>query len=343
MKKQIINISKYLLFLALGIYIFWKLYRQTDIEDIKSGFRDANYFWIFISIVFAVLSQVARALRWMMLMKPIGHKPRFINTFLSIFVMYFVNLLAPRAGEVARCSVLDRTDNVPFTKLVGTVIVERLADTVMLLFLAVVIFAMNFDVVSRFFEAHPEMLAGITRLITPLNIILLLLTGLVSIALVFFIIKRARAKKTTEVKEGKLYHIKGQFIDGIKTILKLDKPGLFIGYTVFIFLMWLLMLYVVFLAYEPTAHLTIRIGMIVFLMGGLAMLVPVQGGIGPWHFMVYQTLLLYNIPIENGKIFAIIAHTTTNLVYILLGAIAFILVLALNRNMLNAKKQPQRG
>jgi hypothetical protein len=88
--------------------------------------------------------------------------------------------------------------------------------------------------------------------------------------------------------------------------------------------MWLIMLYVVFLAYEPTSHLTLRVGMVTFLMGGLAMLAPVQGGIGPWHFMVVETLILYGIPKTQGLIFAAVAHTSTNLIYIVWGGAALI-------------------
>lgn len=90
------------------------------------------------------------------------------------------------------------------------------------------------------------------------------------------------------------------------------------------------MLYVIFLAFEPTSHLSIETGMITFMMGGLAMLAPVQGGIGPWHFMVYETLFIYGIDKADGKIFALIAHTSTNLIYLVLGLLAFILLPLLN-------------
>ena len=106
----------------------------------------------------------------------------------------------------------------------------------------------------------------------------------------------------------------------------------FICHTIFIFFMWLIMLYVVFLAYEPTEHLTMRAGMVTFLMGGLAMLAPVQGGIGPWHFMVVETLILYGIPEKQGLIFAAVAHTSTNLIYILWGGIALLVLIVLYGN-----------
>jgi hypothetical protein len=103
--------------------------------------------------------------------------------------------------------------------------------------------------------------------------------------------------------------------------------------------MWLLMLYVIFFAYEPTSKLSLQTGMITFLMGGLAMLAPVQGGIGPWHFMVYETLFIYGIDKADGKVFALIAHTSTNLIYLILGLAAFI-ILPLINNKIKSSVQP---
>jgi len=124
--------------------------------------------------------------------------------------------------------------------------------------------------------------------------------------------------------------IKHNFVLGIKSIAKLENKWAFLAHTVFIFLMWLLMLYVIFFAYGPTSHLSLETGMITFLMGGLAMLAPVQGGIGPWHFMVYETLFIYGIDKADGKVFALIAHSSTNLIYLVLGLAAFIILPLIN-------------
>jgi uncharacterized protein (TIRG00374 family) len=140
MRSKIINVVKYLFFLGLGVFIFWLIYRKYDVQEILDAFREVNYFWIGMSLIFSVLSLVSRAMRWQLLINSIGHKPRFINVFLSCYVLYLVNLFIPRAGEVARCSVVASTDRVPFAKLIGTMIIERLADVIMLGILAVLIF-----------------------------------------------------------------------------------------------------------------------------------------------------------------------------------------------------------
>ena len=326
-RKTVINVLKYIIFLALGVYIFYKIYHTFNWQELGNALKGINYFWIMVSILFGVLSNISRAIRWRMLMKPMGYNPNLFNVFLSVLVMYFVNLVAPRAGEVARCTVVSRTDKVPFTKLVGTVFVERLADTLMLFVLAVFIFASNLSVVKSFFEAQPEVKEKLQSLLSVQNI-LIGIAGLI-ILISIFLFFRKRLKKGSG--KGKISELRDHFIDGIKSIAHMENKWHFIGHTMFIFLMWLVMLYVVFLAYEPTKHLSVRAGMVAFLMGGLAMLAPINGGIGAWHFMVYETLALYGIPLEQGKIFALIAHTATNLIYIILGGIALIIILFITR------------
>jgi len=336
MKKWAINISKYLFFLAIGIFIFWWIYKDLPIEELKEAFKNINYYWIAVSLALGVLAQVSRAIRWNMLIRPMGYKPRFYNTFLSVFILYFINLLAPRAGEVVRCTVLSKYENIPFTKLVGTVFVERLADTVTLVFLAILIILTQLGVFIRFFDVHPEMKDRLADILSARNI-LIGFTGLLAVLILYFAMRKYFRKKSGENKSKlmiKLRYIKYDIVEGIKSILKLENKWYFIGHTLFIFLMWLFMLYVIFLAYEPTKHLSIWTGMIVFLMGGLAMLAPVQGGIGPWHFMVYETLFIFGIDKAQGKIFALIAHTSTNIAYYLIfGMIALILLPVLNHSV----------
>jgi uncharacterized protein (TIRG00374 family) len=335
MKKWAINISKYLLFLATGIFIFWWIYKDLPVEELKSAFKNINYLWIVVSLILGLLAQISRAIRWNMLIRPMGYQPKFYNTFLSVLILYFINLLAPRAGEVVRCSVLSKYEKIPFTKLIGTVFVERMADFVTLIFLAIVIILTQLGIFVRFFDVHPEMKAKLVTLLSIRNI-LFGISGLVILLVLYFIIRKYFSRKGRDSKStfiNKLKHIKYDVVEGIRTILKLENKWYFIGHTLFIFIMWLFMLYVIFLAYEPTKHLSIWTGMMVFLMGGLAMIAPVQGGIGPWHFMVYETLFIYGIDKAHGKIFALIAHTSTNILYYLIfGLIAFIMLPILNNS-----------
>jgi uncharacterized protein (TIRG00374 family) len=340
MQKKILNTLKYLFFLALGVFIFWLIYRKYDINEMIDAFRHVDYFWIIMSLVFSVLSIVSRAIRWRLLIKSIGYKPRFVNVFLSCYILYFVNLFVPRAGEVARCSVLASTDKIPFPKLVGTMIIERLADVIMLAMLSVIIFASNWETIIVIADKYPvlkESFQSLLSLKSLLIIIALMIAGFLAIR--YFINYKKRKKLEAGDKKESLWT---KLMEGVDSISHLKHRWAFFGHTAFIFLMWLAMLYVVFLAFEPTAHLSIRAGMLTFLMGGLAMLVPVQGGIGPWHFMVSLTLAKgYDIAASDADIFAFIAHTTTNLIYVVLGAIAFIAVFFINSGKVSLSRKKE--
>ncbi|MBN1414595.1 MAG: flippase-like domain-containing protein [Bacteroidales bacterium] len=331
MKKKLFNIFKYIFFLAVGIFLFWWLYKDEPIKEYIQAFNNLNFFWIGASVFFGILSQVSRAIRWNMLIRPLGYRPKFHNSFLSVYILYLVNLIIPRAGEIFRCSVMSRYEKIPFAKLVGTVFIERMTDFITLLILAILIILSQMGVFIGFFKTHPEMQAKFITIFSIQNLVLvLLILGLVYLS---YIISRRyfhKKKKDNATFLFKLRLIKHNFIEGIKSVSKLENKWLFIGHTFFIFLMWLFMLYVVFLAYEPTSHLTIQTGMITFLMGGLAMLAPVQAGIGAWHFMVIETLVIYGIARPEGKIFALIAHASTNLVYLVFGTIAIALMPLLN-------------
>lgn len=318
---------KYLIFLAIGASIFWYVYKDIDQKELVKALKSINYFWIGVSVFLSVLSQVSRAIRWKMLIKPMGYNPKVSNIFLSTLVLYFTNLILPRAGEVARCTILSRYEKIPLTKLIGTMIVERMADLLFMMFLAVIIFAINISVLNRFFAGHPEFGQNVVGLLSLTNI-LLLIAVIVLLVVLFMVLRPVK-------KDGKLYEklrkVKNNFAAGIKSILQLENKWYFIGHTVFIFLMWLLMLYAVFLAFEPTRHLSILAGMFTFLMGGMAMLMPVQGGIGPWHFMVIESLFLYGVDRFDGQVFALVAHSSTSLIYLLFGAIAFIMFPLVNK------------
>jgi glycosyltransferase 2 family protein len=324
--KNLRKIIRYVFFLALGVFIFWWIYKDLDMTKLKAELPGINYWWIALSVFLGLLAQLSRAIRWKMLIDPLGYKPRLSNVFLSVLVLYCVNLILPRAGEVARCTVVSKYEKIPVTKLVGTMIVERLVDFIALVVLAIFVFAFNLGTFQRFFQLHPEINQNMVNLLSLSN--LLLLAIIIGLLVVIFLLLRPRRSGKFFTKLGQ---IRNNFREGIKSVLSVRHKGFFIFHTVFIFTMWLLMLYVVFLAFKPTQHLNIWVGMFTFLMGGLGMLAPVQGGIGPWHFMIIESLFLFGICRTDGMIFALLAHTTTNLVNLVFGSIAFMLLPVFNR------------
>lgn len=323
------KIKKYLknsIFLAFGLFLFWLAYRDFDFYKFKQELHLINWFWISTAIIISLLSHLSRAIRWKMLVKPLGYNMNLRNTFLAVLVMYFVNLLVPRAGEIARCSVLTKYEKVPFTSLVGTVIIERIADTITMIILAIIVFTYKFDIFVQFLNQHPEVQSNFWTIFSTKNILIgIILISIIALLIIIF-------KPFTNSKIGaKVKNLVIEFKKGILTIAKLENKWKFIFHTLLIFTLWLFMFYAVFLAYPPTEKLTIGTGIFVFMMSGFAMLLPVQGGIGPWHIMVIQTLLLFGINETNGQTFAFIAHTSTNLIYLVLGFAAFMLIPFLNK------------
>lgn len=323
---KIKKVIQYIIFLAIGILIFWLIYKDLPVDELKMVLRDLKYEWIILSIVFGITAHFIRAVRWIMLIRPLGYRPGKINAFLAVLILYMTNLVIPRAGEIARCTVLAKYEKVPASKLIGTVVTERFADVIALFSFAVVIMLTNLDIVSRFFETHPAIYENILKFLS----IEYILIGVAVLVLFFVLIVvfKSNLKKNKLIQ--KLVQLKNEFLEGIKSIAQLQNKWMFIVYTLLIYFMYLLMLYVVFFAYEPTQHLSLRVALVTFLMGGLAMLAPVQGGIGPWHFMVIETLILYGISVDEGKIFALIAHTSTNFIYLIIGVVAFVLLPIIN-------------
>ncbi len=319
------NILKYLLFFAVGVAIFWWVYRDLDTEELMGSLKELNYFWLALSVLLGITAHFLRAVRWNLLIHPLGYNPKLHNSFLAVLILYLTNLIIPRAGEVTRCTVLAKYEKIPATKLIGTVIVERIADVIALVFFAIIIFFTNLDVFQRFFDTHPEMQQGFSELLSIRNILILIALATIGIGTLIFLNKNSNNKLIQKIQK-----LKNEFFEGLKSVLQLKKKGLFIFHTIIIYLIYFLMLFLVFFAFEPTSHLTVRVGLVTFLLSGFAMMVPVQGGIGAWHFLVIESLTIYGIERVDAKIFALIAHTSTNLIYLVIGVIALILLPVFN-------------
>jgi hypothetical protein len=195
-----------------------------------------------------------------------------------------------------------------------------------MIFFAILIFLTQINVFVDFIKEHPEFEEKIAALMQSKN---LFIAGAVIIAgLSSLFLFRVKLKKTKVYK--KIREILNSFIDGIKTIGQMEKPWLYVFHTVFIYFIWLISLYLMFFSFEPTRDLSIFAAAAAFVMSGLAMAAPVQGGIGPWHFMVYETLFFYGITKADGKIFALVAHSGMNLGLILAGFMALVLLPLVN-------------
>jgi uncharacterized membrane protein YbhN (UPF0104 family) len=312
-------------FFAVGAFIFWLIYKDQDIERIKSVLKnDVNYFWVILSLFIGLLSHISRTLRWGLMIEPIGHKPRVVNTFLAVMVGYLMNMAFPRMGEISRCGVLSRYEKLSFTKLIGTVVAERAVDMVSLLILLAIVIFSQFGEMLSFLHNNPEIEEKLSSVLTSPALI----GGLGALVILLFVFRKAF--KHTAVY-SRLAGIINNFKEGFISIGSIKKKGWFFFHSVFIWGMYYLMLYVVFFAFDFTSDLNPIAGLTTFVLASFGMVAPVQGGIGAWHFMAKEALSLYGIANENAIIFAFVAHSAMTLMIILLGIISLLVLPFINR------------
>jgi glycosyltransferase 2 family protein len=313
-----------LLFLIIGITIFWFVYRGFEIKKLKAALEDIRYEWVIISICLGLLSHFFRALRWRMLINTMNYKPGITNLFLSVIVLYFTNLIIPRGGEVSRCMVISKYEGVPVMKLFGTVFTERITDlfTFFLLFLIVLFSQFNFFKTIFSYPGFQIDFSSFQIKLFPLLLIFIVLAALIIMMSRFRIFKRIYAK---------LVKVKKDFLEGISVIVHMKGKAIYITYTLIIFLLWLIMYYTLFFAYPPTNNISVMVAVLTYTFSTLAYLLPIQAGIGAWHFIVINCLFYFGINKDIGMIFAIIAHTFTSLVFLIFGPLALIFLFLINR------------
>lgn len=314
---------KYLLFLAAGLGLLWLAFRNENVGDVIHRMQVANPFWLTLSILIALVALFSRAIRWKILIEPLGHSPRTSNTFYALLVGYLANLAIPRIGEITRCASLNKSEKIPFSGLVGTVIVERAIDVIMLLVCMFIVAIFEFQTLFTFLEQN---------LILPLSIKLgnnfTLLLATAGVLLVIFIIGTLWFLKNKEslirIRVSKLLR---EIISGLGTVLIMEKKGWFVFHTILIWFCYFLITFVCFFCLDATSHLDASTGLFITVVGGLGMSAPVQGGIGAFHYVVSQGLQIFGVTSTDGIVFATLLHTSQTLLIMVLGAWAFFMLM----------------
>lgn len=313
------------IFLSLGILILWLIGRGQDIDLIIKEFRDANYYWITLAFIAALLSHLIRAIRWNLLIDSLGHKTSTVKTFNALMMGYLANMAVPRLGEITRCVVLNRQTKVPFNALIGTVVAERVFDMFTLLAIIGMTVAFQFGFLKEFMNSFfwaPLVSRGENNIIA---LALTLSVGVIFLVFVFFFLRKKLSSPPPESFYFKLKHQLSGLKNGMLTIWTIRKKLLFVVYSILIWSMYFLTVYLCFLAIQSTAHLPLSAGLTVLVMGSLGVVAPVPGGLGTYHFLAITTLTeLYGIAAEPAISYAYIAHATQTLVIIITGTIAWL-------------------
>lgn len=312
------KLTKYLFpLIAIGL-IFW-VYKTINPEEILISLKGANYLWVVLAMLAGLISHFVRAVRWKLLIEPMGYEVGVKTSFYAVMIGYMVNYVTPRMGEVARCALKSRTDKIPVDKLVGTVFTERVFDVLVMALITLFGFLSQYNLIMEFLSRYSDSSANNT-----VKILVLVALVVMGLAGLFIYNKLRKRENNPPVIEKVLGFIAG-LLDGAKTIFKLKRPFLFLFYTFIIWLMYFLVSYLIFFALDGTSHLGLDAAVTTLVVATAAVIIPAPGGLGSFHYFVPRGLVLYGIDLTLGTSYAIISHASQMLMIFIFGGISMLL------------------
>ena len=327
MRKSILQTTKFIAFLAVGILLLWFAFSNVNFNRLVADLREAEYSWLLLSVLFGLIAYVSRARRWVLLVKPLGFHPALKNSFYALMTGYLANLALPRIGEITRCVALGKKENIPVDQLIGTVVVERTIDFLSLMIIMIFLIVTSGDQISLFLKE--SILVPIQQKIFSVFGFTWILWMILLVILMFALILTIRYKKRLRKIRffSKMFDLARGIINGLKTITNLKRKWEFVFLTVFIWINYTLMTWVVVFSIESTSHLTLRDSIFLLVIGGLAMSAPVQSGLGAFHYIISRGLLFVKgIPLEDGLVYALLTHESQLIFVAIIGTISFFII-----------------
>ncbi|MBL7923667.1 MAG: flippase-like domain-containing protein [Bacteroidia bacterium] len=323
-----IAVLRNLVFLAIGGLLLWLTFRHQDFSLVWEKVKTANPWFIALCCLCSMAALISRAMRWVQLIEPLGYRPRLSTTYHAVMFGYLANMAIPRLGEISRCGALSKSDGVPFEKLIGTVIVERLMDVLMLLLCIILTALLEFDRLGAFLMEHifQPLLDKVGN-----SSLLIVLAGGFFVAGMYLLFRLFKMLNPPAFIL-KIKNLAGGVAEGLRSFTKVKNKGLFLFHTFFIWSMYFAMSYVCFFALPETYGLGASAALFIMVLGGIGMTAPVQGGIGTYHLLVSKGLLLYGLSETDGIVYATMSHTVSTLLLILLGAISMIVLFFFVKN-----------
>lgn len=314
------SIIKYSLSLLLAGVLFYFAFRNVSLNEFLEKITEVNYWWVVLSIVLSLMSHWLRAYRWNLMLTPLGYeKLSDFRTYLAVMTGYLANLAFPRLGEVTRCGVMKENEKIPMSISFGTVITERALDFLILLSLILLDFIVEFDRVYDFFISSVGWDSNSDH---TMNIILifssLVLLGIAGI----LILKRILEHEFENALLQKIHRILTDVVNGLLSIRKVKNVAGFVLSTVGIWVFYYLMSYVIFFSITETSELGFGAGLSILAAAGVAMAMPVQGGIGAYHTLVSGVLIIYGIEATSGLFFATLLHTSQLICILFFGGLS---------------------
>lgn len=337
LRKRLIMLLQLAIFLGLGIFLVWWMARGIDAngwQQIQQSLAKARYGLFFPVLGMLVFSHYIRALRWKILMQPLGYTPRTFNVFNAVMVGYLANLAFPRLGEVLKCTILARYEKVGPDKLIGTIVAERAVDLVCLLTVFLLTILVQIDTVGGYAaNLLRQAVTGANQQVSWLRLLVLLggLLLLVTVGRLLFI--HYRHLKPIQ----KIYSLLQGIWSGLISIRYIQNRWLFIGQSVLIWALYYTSTRIGFYAMQEMSHLDYKAALSVLSFGSVGMIVT-QGGLGAYQYAVQETMVLYDIPRVLGFTFGWILWIAQTGV-ILLGGVFSLLVLPLTNQQKQSRLQ----
>ncbi len=321
------KLLRYLIPLLLAGGLLWFVFKDIDLASMMNRMAHADWRWIAVSSALTLLAHWFRAWRWQMLLRPLGFTPTVYESFISLLTGYFANYILPRMGEVTRCGTLYKVTKIPVNQSLGTVVAERIFDVITLLVLMVLNFMLEFDRLNAFFTdlAGDRFAGGNSYWLPALLLGALTVVGLIAVYIARNPSLQAKLLSNGPVAKIALF-IKGM-ISGLLSVRNLESPLLFIASTVAIWVCYFFSSYVLFFCIPETSGLGLLAGLTLLAIGAVGMTAPTQGGIGAYHLLVGNVMILYGLTQQDGITLATFVHGTQMLLMLGAGAVAFLLVL----------------
>lgn len=307
---------KIILPILLGVFLIGYSLSKVPLSELLAYFKNANYFYIALGMFFGLLSHLSRSYRWLFQLEPMGYKVRFANSFMAVFSAYLINYTIPRAGEVARASILTTYEGVPFEKGFGSIVAERFADLIMLLIIIGITLLLQFDYIASFFMER----------FNPKNLLIYLLMAIFLLGIFIFYIRKSKAGFGLKIKN----FIKG-LAEGALSIFKMEKKWAFLFHTVFIWTMYVLMFYTTTFSVQALSGITLGAILIGFISATFS-IAATNGGIGSYPIAIYAAFSIFAIPEAPSIAFGWIIWTSQTLLIILFGGLSLLYLPIFNGN-----------
>ena len=299
----------------MGVFLIWYSLQSVPLSTIIDYWNKANKSWILLGVFLGLLSHLSRAYRWLFMLEPLGYKVKFSNSLMAVFATYLINYTIPRAGEVARASILTNYEGVPFEKGFGTIVAERVADLIVMLIIITITLFLEFDFIFQFFSER----------FNPFKIIISLLIALILVVFLIYYIKKSTSKIALKIKNFTI-----GLIEGVLSIFKMKKKWAFIFHTFFIWGMYVAMFYATSQAIPELQNIPFGAILIGFISASFS-IAATNGGIGSYPVAVFAAFSIFSITKDPSYAFGWIMWASQTAMIIVFGGLSLILLPLLNK------------